>query len=125
MTWSHTITVKSIDNSYYSKTITKNVVLWWKDISAPKIILKNPASWVISLKENTSFNLRASFSDISPIRSVNVYFNWKKVLSSTNRKIVTLISTEWLKIWTYNVKIEAADIHFNRSSKNITVNIIE
>ena len=125
MTWKHTITVKAIDNQYYSKNITKTVILWWKDTTPPQIILKNPARWSINLKENTSFNLRASFSDISPIRAINVYFNWKKVLSSTNRKIVVPISSEWLKIWTYNVRIDATDIHFNKSSKNITVNIIE
>ena len=125
MTWNHIITVKSIDNSYYSKSIIKNVVLWWKDTQAPKIILENPARWSISLKKDTSFNLRASFSDISPIRVINVYFNWKKVKSSIDRKIVVPISSKWLEVWTYNIKIEATDIHFNRSSKNISVNVIE
>ncbi len=123
--WNHTITVKSIDNSYYSKSITRSVTLWWKDRNPPKIILQNPARGLISLKENTSFNLRASFSDISPIRIINIYFNWKKIITTTDRKIVVPISSKWLEVWDYTVKIDATDIHFNKSSKIVKVSVIK
>lgn len=123
--WNHSLTVKSIDDSYYSKSISRTVSLWWKDKKPPLIILKNPARWSISLKKDTSFNLRASFTDISPIRAINIYFNNKKILSSTKRSIVTSISSNWLELWDYNLRIDATDINFNKSSKNITVSVIE
>ena len=123
--WNHSLTVKAIDNSYYSKSITKTIVLWWQDKTPPKITLKNPARGSINLKKDTSFNLRASFSDLSPIRAVNVYFNWKKILFTTDRNIVLPISSKGLEKWKYNLKIDVTDIHFNKASKNIVVNIIE
>jgi hypothetical protein len=126
LTWTNTILVKAIDNQFYSKTISKTVILWSKDIEPPKITLTNPKKWNISLKEWTWFNLRAQFFDISPIRIVNVYFNWKKIPSPINsRKIIVPISSEWLEVWEYNIKIEAIDMHFNNAVKNIKVNVIE
>jgi len=125
MVWNHVLTIKSIDNSFYSKSIIKNIVLWSKDTKAPKIIVSNPARWNIKLKKDTKFNLRVKFEDISPIRVINVYFNWKKINSSTSRKLVLPVSVKWLENWNYNLKIEATDMNFNRSVKNISVNVID
>ena len=122
----HNLTVKAIDNNYYSKAITKTVILWAIDKNPPSIKLINPARGSINLKKDTSFNFRSNISDASPIRMVNIYFNWKKVFSSPNaRKIVVPISVKWLDIWKYNLKIEAIDTNFNKATKNIIVNIIK
>jgi penicillin-binding protein 1A len=125
MSWKKTLLIKAIDSNFYSKSITKNVTLWWKDRNAPIIKVTNPIKWSISLEKNTTFNLRATFSDLSPIRAVNVYFNWKKLNSTLkSRKIVIPISSAGLSEWTYNIKIEATDTNFNTSSKNIKVTIL-
>jgi len=125
LTGNHTLTVKAIDNQYYSKTISKWVVLGWKDTSAPIITLKNPARGSINLEAGQSFNLRANISDVSPIRTVNVYFNGKTIASRlTTRKVVVPISTAWLAKWTYTAKIDATDMHFNTSSRTINVTVM-
>ena len=125
LTWNETLTVKAIDNQFYSKTISKWVVLWWRDTVAPAISLQNPARGSINLEAWQNFNLRANISDSSTLRSVNVYFNWKTIASQlTTRNLVVPISTAWLPKWTYTAKIDATDMHFNTSSKVINVNVI-
>lgn len=125
LTWNHTLTVKAVDDQFYSKTISKWVVLGWKDVSAPTISLQNPARWSINLDAGQSFNLRATISDTSSLRAVNVYFNGKTVAAQlTTRNVVVPISTAWLPKWTYTAKIDATDMQFNTSSQVITVNVI-
>ncbi len=125
LTWNHTLTVKAVDDQFYSKTISKWVILGWKDTSAPSISLQNPARGSIKLEAGQSFNLRANISDSSSIRAVNVYFNGKAIASRlTTRKVMVPISTTWLTPWTYTAKIDATDMHFNTSSKTISVTIM-
>ena len=123
--WKKILTVKAIDSDYYSKAVSKTVNVWYIDKYPPKITLINPARWSINLKKDTSFNLRAKFDDISPIRIINVYFNGKKIFWQASRSIVIPISVKWLDIWKYNLKIEAVDAKFNIATKNIVVNVIE
>lgn len=124
--WKAILTIKAIDNQFYSKSITKNIYIWWKDLTPPEIILKNPVRWEIILKPNTEFNLRASFIDTSPIRAVNIYFNWKKIPTIIkSRKIVVPISSKWLEPWNYEVKINVTDTNFNTSTKIIKVFILK
>lgn len=121
-----TLLVKAIDNQFYSKTISKTVILWWKDRTPPQITLINPARWSINIKQDSVFNLRASFSDLSPIRAVNIYFNWKRLPASLSwRKIVLPISSNGMSVWTYDLRLEATDTNFNTSTKVVKVTVLD
>ena len=123
--WNKILVVKAIDNQYYSQSISRNVLIWWKDKEWPIIVVKNPSRWKISLNSWTSFNLRLSINDASPIRTTNISLNWKSLSSwLTKRNIVIPVSSSWLEPWTYNLVISSTDKHFNTSIKVVKVTIL-
>ena len=126
LTWKKTLTVKAIDNQYYSQTISKTVILWGKDKKPPVIWLKNPSSWNINLNAGNPFNLRASITDLSPIRAVNIYLDGKSIASGIKtRNIVQSINTTGLSKGTHTLKIDATDMHFNTAVKFVTITILD
>jgi len=126
LSWNKNLIVKAVDNQYYAQTISRNVTIWWKDKKWPNIIIENPSRWKISLNSWTSFNLRFSVNDASPIRTTNISLNWKSIASwLTKRKIVVPISSLWLETWIHNLIINSTDKHFNTSTKVIKVNILD
>ncbi len=117
---------KVIDNGFYSKTITKTVSIWWKDLSWPQITITNPARWVIRLNGWQYFNLRWEVTDSSPLKSLSVYLDWK-VLQSwiKTRKFTVSVNTNWLWAWTYPIVVEAIDINWNSSKSSVSLEILD
>lgn len=125
--WKATLKIEAIDNIYVAKTLTRIVWVLWKDITPPSIIVTNPVDSDKAIYPDQFFNLRAKIDDISEIRSVNVYLDWKplKLWLKTRDLVLPINEDKKLKVWEYEIKIEAVDYSYNRSNKIIKLKVIE
>lgn len=124
--WENTITIKAIDNLYYSNSETKSIVIKEKDSTPPDIKITNPVDLSIKLYDWDYFNLRWEVSDRVPIRTINIYINWKtEKIWILDRRFVYEVDSAKLNMWNNSIKIEAVDMNFNKSFKEVKVEKIE
>jgi hypothetical protein len=125
--WAYDLTIKWIDEIMFADSTTYRVWIIWKDVTWPIIKVTNPVDGDKALYEGEFFNLRWTITDRSPIRSINVYLNWEAVAIGLkwNSFAVPINEDRTLSIGEYTIKIEAIDIAFNKTSKNIKLKIIE
>jgi len=153
--WSKNITVKVMDDQYFTETISKTFNILEtnnsldkenkeiklnindekkekiqelqisSDKNWPNIKIKNPIRWSISLYTNTTFNLRVNITDNSRIKSTNISLNWRWIFSWTEWNIVVPVSTKWMEAGIYNLVVVSTDIHFNKSTKIVKVTVLK
>jgi len=120
------LTIRVVDNQYYSNDVTKNIYIVWKDEIDPVITISNPSDRSISLYKPTSFNLRWTVTDRSPIRTINIYIDDETYLIwAEGPDFVVEIDSTDLDIWIHTIRVEAIDYGFNKANTNIRLNILE
>lgn len=67
-----TLTVKIIDNEFFSTSQSYSISIDGKDTTPPEISLKNPVDGTIVLESGQFFNLRGTVSDSGEIKSINI-----------------------------------------------------
>ncbi len=125
--WVYNITLRAVNNSYYSVSETKEIEIVDSDQIPPTIEIKNPIDKSIKLYNNWQiFNLRGEVSDSNSIKSINIYIDWKPVkFWITDRSFAYPISWENLEVWTHVIKIEVYDNAMNKSSEDINLEILQ
>lgn len=123
----YNLKIKGTDNILYADSTTYRVGVVGKDIVWPIIKVTNPIDWDKALYEWEFFNLRWTVQDRSSIRSINVYLDGQAVAIwlKGNSFGVAINEDRTLPLWEYTIKIEAIDIAFNKTIKNIKLKIIE
>ncbi len=124
--WVYDITIRAVNNEYYSSDETKEIEIVDQDNIPPTIIIKNPIDKSIKLHNSwEEFNLRWEINDNGNLKSINIYIDEKTLkLWLTDRSFVFPISWENLEIWTHTITVEAIDNSENKSSEDINLEII-
>jgi hypothetical protein len=124
--WVYNITLRAVNNDYYSFDEKKEIEIVDKDQTPPTITIKNPIDKSIKLYIWQEFNLRWDVSDSNSLKSINIYVDSKPLkLWITDRSFTYAISWENLEIWNHIIKVEAIDNALNKSSEDINLEIIE
>lgn len=125
--WVYNITIRAVNNNYYSIDETKEIEIVDSDQVAPSITIKNPIDKSIKLYNNWQvFNLRWEVSDSSSLKAINVYIDSNPYkLWLTDRSFVLPISWENLDIWSHTLTVEAIDNALNKSKEDVNLEIIE
>ncbi len=120
------ITIEAIDKYYYSNKETKNINILSRDNEAPIINIENPIDSSIKLYNTDFFNFRAEIFDVSKIETI-IYIDWvqKFNLNDTRRIKQEINSLRDLEIWNHVITIESVDIYWNKSEKNIDLEVIQ
>lgn len=123
--WEHQLTIRAIDDEYYSQWISYSINVIKRDIDAPIITLTNPLDNSISLYKGDFFNLRGEISDRWRIRSTNIYINNTPLKIGLQwREFTQEISSSELPIWVHTIKVEAVDSDFNKWFTEISLEIL-
>lgn len=120
------VEIRAIDNYFYSTSEKNNIKILNKDDILPEINLENPVNWNIKIYEDDFFNLKASVSDNSKI-DLNLYLNdieYKKLWDSRSMNI-PINQWEKLEIWNHILKIIAIDWAWNKTIKEIKLEIMK
>lgn len=118
------LTIKTIDNQYYSTSKTINLKVQWKDKTIPEIVINNDE--IITLKMWEIIDITWKILDTSSIRSINYYVDWKAIkLWTTSRNFKFKFDSNKVWLWNHIIKIESYDSSFNYSSKNIEVIVLQ
>mgnify|MGYP005621552103 CR=1 FL=1 len=122
-----TLTFRAVDKEYYSSEVNKTILIIKNDILAPKIKLINPIDWSIKLYNTDYFNLKANIEEKGKLRTINIKIDWKLIKSwITDRNIVFPINkNENISIWKHIITIEVIDYSFNKSVKEIKLEVLE
>lgn len=120
------IEIRAIDDNFYSASEKNNINILNKDNIVPEITIENPSNWNIKIYESDFFNLKANIFDNSKI-DVVIFINDIEYLKLwDNRKINTTINSQTkLDIWNHNIKIVATDSAWNKSVKEISLEIMK
>jgi hypothetical protein len=122
----NTLTLRGVDAVYLSNEEVKEINISEKDTTPPEIIITNPTNGKIWVYSDQFFNLRWEIKDSSNIKSINVYINDKPyVLGLTGREFVQEINRNIpVEVGVYKLRVEALDFYFNKSSKEIDLEIL-
>lgn len=121
------IKIRAVDTEYNSSSEEKTINIIEKDLSAPEIILENPIDWSIKLYNDTFFNLKAEIKDKSTIRTITIKIDnviettW---LTSKNLSY-SINSNKNITVWNHIITIEAIDKDFNKSTKDINLEVLQ
>ncbi|NDK07677.1 hypothetical protein EOM39_00350 [Candidatus Gracilibacteria bacterium] len=123
----YNITIRAVNNTYYSIDEIKEIEIVDSDQVAPSITIKNPIDKSIKLYNNGQvFNLRGEVSDSSSLKAINVYIDSNPYkLGLTDRSFVLPISGENLDIGSHILTVEAIDNALNKSKEDVNLEIIE
>jgi len=125
LNWNNTLILRAIDEQYYSSEKSYSINILSADNESPIITISNPTDGSISLNPGDSFNLRGSVSDISTIRSTNIYLNGSPLKIWLEwREFAWEVSTEWLNPWNHTIKVESIDMSFNKWFTEIDLTIL-
>ena len=121
-----TLQLRVVDENYYSANEQKQIIIKEKDRTPPEIIVENPADLDIMIYNDIHFNLKAEIKDRSNIRTINIRLNDKPIqIGLTKRKISVPINLEKdIPVWLHVLQIEAIDKDFNKSVKNIDLEVL-
>lgn len=113
------LTIRAVDNDYYSGSQKVSIVVWAKDTIAPDIELDS--IWEkITLTKWETLDITWKIIDSSSIRSVNFYLDNNPLkLWLKDREFTYTIDSTDLEKWNYIFKIEAYDFNFNQAVKEI------
>lgn len=119
--------LRAVDNQFYSNTVSKTISILKNDTSAPVINLTNPTDWSIKLFNNDYFNLKADIIENSWIKDINILIDWNIVKSwITDRNLVYPINSERnITTWKHVITIQAIDNSWNKSTKDIQLEVLE
>lgn len=119
------LSLRAVDNQYYSGQEMKKVTIIGKDIIPPVISVTNPSDLSIKLYQDEFFNLRANITDESSIRTINILIDSSTLKSwITDRKVVYPISWANLSLGDHMLQIKAIDNNFNETVVDINVEVI-
>lgn len=123
----NTMTIKAIDNAYYSGTKKINITVSTRDTTAPTITMIEPKSSSASIKKWQTLPISANINDNAEIKSINVYVDGNPVkVGAQWRGINYTLNEKWeLTVWSHIVKVEAVDARFNTSSTSFTLEVTE
>ncbi len=124
--WDYTLTIRAIDIVYMSWEEKKDINIVVKDTKPPIITVTNPEKDSISLYDDQYFNLRWSVQDRSKIKTINIYLDGSayKMWIEAREFALEINKDLSLPIWSHIIKIEAVDLFFNKSEKNIFLEIM-
>jgi len=119
--------IEAVDSSYYSWEYTYKVNIVQDDKTPPTITITNPEDDSITLYQDQMFNLRGKVEDISPIKSINIYLDGTPLkIGLQDREFSYPVNENYdLQVGTYTIKIEAVDHRYNKSTKDIKLEIIK
>ena len=120
------ITMRAVDNEYYSESITSKVFIIKKDSIPPEIKLVNPIDGSIKLYESDYFNLKATITDNTPIKTINIKLDGNIIKAwLTDKDVVYPINSERnISVWQHVITIEAIDSGFNKAYKDIKLEVL-
>jgi hypothetical protein len=102
------------------------VYIIWKDQIDPEITITNPSDLYIRLYKWTTFNLRWTVKDRSPIRTINVYINDERYKIGIEwPDFIVPIDSSDLDLWIHTIRVEAIDYWFNKVYENVRLTVLE
>jgi hypothetical protein len=123
--WKQSIKIQAVDNMYYSWEEIKEIKIWEKIKSPPKIIISNPSDLSIKIYDDQLFNLRWKIDSTASMRSVNIYIDWKPLkLWIQDRDFSFSIEWENIEPWKHTIKVEAIDLDLNTWTENIDLEVL-
>lgn len=120
------VEIRASDKYFFSSSEKNNIEIWQRDNNNPEITIENPSNNSIKLFEGEFFNLRASIFDTSKVETI-ININWIEYKNLWNNRRITLaINEDWsLWIWNHLISIITVDIFWNKSEKNIDLEIMK
>ncbi|MDD3646778.1 MAG: transglycosylase domain-containing protein [Candidatus Gracilibacteria bacterium] len=113
------LTIRAVDNDYYSGSQKVSIVVGAKDTIAPDIELDSIGE-KITLTKGETLDITGKIIDSSSIRSVNFYLDNNPLkLGLKDREFTYTIDSTDLEKGNYIFKIEAYDFNFNQAVKEI------
>ena len=125
--WTNSILkLRAIDNQYLSNTVSRNISISKKDSVIPQIDVTNPLDWNIKLYSDTYFNLKANIIENSWIKSINILIDWIVVKWWLTDRILSypVNSEKNITSWKHIITIEVIDNSWNKSTKDIQLEIL-
>ncbi len=125
LTGSTTLTIRAVDDQFFSKQETKTINIIDRDTTPPVITLSSPGNNnTIPLSEGIRLNWY--ITDRSQIKSINIYSDWSPIKIGLEwRSFNYMLRWSDLWAWTHIVEIEAIDNGLNSSRKAITVEVTD
>lgn len=119
--------IRAVDTEYNSNSEEKTISIIEKDNIPPEIILENPIDWNIKLYNDSFFNLKAEIKDRSTIKTITIKIdNNIEITWLTSKKVsYSINSNKDLPVWNHLITIEVIDKDLNKSSKDITLEIMQ
>ena len=122
---STTLTVRAVDDQFYSREETKTINIIDRDTTPPEIVISEPAS--SGNKITTSENLRVVWyvRDRSSIKSINIYADGSPVKIGIEWRSFNYV-LQWSALWTgsHLIEVEAIDNWLNSARKSITIDVV-
>lgn len=124
--WNYKLIIKIFDTVYLSKTIERNIKIYQKDKFWPKITITNPDKNWVNLYSDQNLNLRWEISDTSWVKTTNIYIDWNnyKLWITDNPFVIEINKDRNISIWSHTITIESYDYFFNKSTQDITLEIM-
>lgn len=121
------IEIRAVDEEYNSESKIERISIWWTDTTSPVIKMINPIDSSLKLYNTDYFNLKASVTDSSEIKSIIVYLNWAEYKNLwTNRNIdIPVNQSRDLTPWIYKIQIIAIDKNNNKSTEDVRLEVIQ
>lgn len=121
------LTLRAVDNQYYSSSLEKNISIVRSDETPPIIELVNPIDWSIKLYNIDFFNLKANIIENNTLKSINIKLDWETIKSwLTDRNLLFSINADRnMEVWRHIITIEAIDGNWNKTEKEVKLEVIE
>lgn len=125
--WRYNLTVRAIDDIYFTWWETYNINIVERDTTPPEIIIENPTNNRISIYSDQYFNLRWSVIERSLMRVTNIYLNWEpyRMWIEWRSWVLKINEDNSIQPWNYTLRIEAIDNYFNRWNEEVELTILE
>ncbi|MFK7779640.1 MAG: hypothetical protein QM490_00620, partial [Candidatus Gracilibacteria bacterium] len=121
------LTLRAVDDQYYSNTVENEVLVVRKDTTPPEIILQNPIDGSIKLYETDYFNLKAHIVERNSLKVINIKLDGNLIKTGlTDRNLVFPINENRnITPGKHIITIEVIDNNFNKAIKDIKLEVIE
>jgi len=122
---STTLTVRAVDDQFYSREETKSINIIDRDTTPPELVISEPASSGNNISTSESIRLVWYVRDRSAIKSINIYSGGSPIKIGLEWRSFNYV-LQWSVLWTWShiVEIEAIDNWLNSARKTITIDVV-
>ena len=124
-TGSTTLSIRAVDNQYYSEQEVKNINILGADTTPPVITISEPApNPTIDISDR--IRVKWYVTDRTDIKSINIFSDWLPIKTAiSGRSFNHMLNWADLGLWSHIIEVQAVDSALNKNTSQFTINVIE